>query len=104
MEEPVSQHDELERCDRALDRIFDHVDHHAATLPGAQMLSKIQSPFDRVKVMDRLVPLMFLQARSHLGAGLCARGNHEKVVMEDAPIHQLDPVVVRLDHVGCGLD
>ena len=97
VEEPVGQHQELQRRDRALDRVLDDVDDQPAALPGAQMLGQRHGAFDGVEVEDRLVPLVLLQAGRLFGLRLRAGGDHQEVVVEDPAIGELHAVVVGLD-------
>ncbi len=80
VEEPIGQHDELQRRDRALDRVLDHVDHHAPALPGAQVLGQSHCALNRVEIVDRRAPFMLLQARGFLRMGLRAGGDHQEIV------------------------
>ncbi len=91
VEEPVGQHDELERRHRALDGVLDDVEHQPAALPRAQVLGQGHRTLDRVEIEDRPVPLGALETGGLLGPGLGAGGDDQEVVVEHAAVRRVSP-------------
>ena len=96
-EVPVGEEAELQRCDRALDRQVDHVDHQPAAVEGGQRRFQPHRAVEVVEGVDPVAPARTGQSFGLLRHEPGAGRDHEDVVAEHGAVGQVHPVAVDVD-------